>query len=198
MLNSTISSRRLRRCAVRVFVCLLIPCLALDAVPWGALPSKRPKQWLSEFTKRTGLWQGEWAMFAPRPYVNNYWMTADIETADGLRDQWMSPYWPMESSWSKFVNFRHMNFYNRLHLPMNSVARGDFAEYLRNDYRDASGKPQPARSARVYLNGVNMIMPDAEQLPAPEEITWVTFSELAAESPPPVATQFEPEDLWQP
>lgn len=157
----------------------------LDATPHQVLPSERPKQWLNEFTNRTGLWQGVWSMFTPRPVVGNYWFTADIQYDDGRSEEWSSPYWPTESGWTKFQSFRHVNFYNRLNLQRNRPAIPDFANYLLRSAANASDKgSQPAGSQPValtlYANSYCLIYPEDGAILDPEELTWVTQSKQIA------------------
>ncbi|MCR9292350.1 MAG: hypothetical protein NXI32_06495 [bacterium] len=166
------------RGAVRWFVIAFVGVMILDVLPWGILPSDRPKELLCAVTNRGGLWQSQWTMFTPRPSVNHYWLTADVFDASGQAlESWSSPYWPSASLSEKFLKFRYMNYYNRLCLPKNQIATRDFAEYLSRTLgtQDGQQNPQPVH-VELQLNNVQMVPPSDGSLPAAEEINWVVQS----------------------
>lgn len=164
--------------------------MASDVLPWEILPDDRPKERLSAVLNRLGIWQGQWSMFAPNPSVNNYWLTAELQTPDGEKVEWSSPYWPEASTWEKFHGFRSLNYYNRLQLPQYRFAAEDLAAYLRRQMTaehdgalpvdDSNGAAQ--HHLRLFANGLRMVYPTDSSLPPPEEITWVTYSEVIAHS----------------
>lgn len=170
--------------------------MALDAVPWGVMPSDRPKEMLGEFTNRAGIWQGQWMMFAPNPSVNNYWLTADVYNSDGTPQMWSSPYWANAGTVEKFRRFRFLNYYNRLQLPQHQHAAEDFTQFLShsalgepgllNEYLEGGlvlperwGEAEPHRVV-LYANGLRMHSPEDDSMPLKDDITWITFSESIA------------------
>ena len=160
-----------KRAAVRFFALLITFVAVLDVLPRSWTWLSVPKQHLTAWLNHTGLWQGEWPMFAPDPILNNGWFTADIRATDGTVTQWDSPYWFQRSSWDKFVRFRHMDFYNRLPLPANRPAADDFADYLA---RQAS---KPTASVKLYKNHLSIQMPPDGSIPTRDEIVWLFTSE---------------------
>lgn len=160
-----------KRRAVRLFALVAIFVIVLDTLPrnWDWLTS--PKRSVSSVLNRIGLWQGEWPLFAPDPFINNGWFTADVRSGDGTVTQWNSPYWSEFGAWDKFVRFRHVDYFNRLTLRSNAPAADDFADYVAR----TSGKP--VASIRLYKNQVLLQMPDDGSLPPRDEITWIFSSE---------------------
>lgn len=167
---------------VRVFFLALVSIMFVDVFPWGKLSSKAPIQWVHKFVNAAGIWQGQWQMFAPKPSVNNYWMSAQITDSAGQSTDWTSPYWPTIGAWEKFYRFRYMNYYNRISTPLHRHCTPDFARYLAREAAAANGDSPDDYFVNLYANGLNMVDPVDRALPPPEEITWITFSELAARS----------------
>lgn len=183
--SSSVPSDKTRRFCVRVFVALMFFCMSLDTVPWGILPTDRPKDWLKEITMRTGIWQGQWSMFTPGPVVTNFWMTADLPQPDGSTETWSSPYWLDVGTVEKFYRFRYMNYYARLHLNGNRPAANDFARYLLRTRVDESVQSELAaeeRPLQLLSNGLDIVMPSDGSLPPPDELTWLTFSNVIGTS----------------
>lgn len=127
---------------------------------------------LSAALQRVGLSQGEWKMFAPNPVINNGWYSAEIRSLSGEVAHWDSPIWAGKNGWDKFVNFRQMNYYNRLPSPRNSPATFDLADYL------ARKRSYPAASITLYRNQFQINMPEDGSLPSREETIW-TFSTVS-------------------
>jgi hypothetical protein len=162
------------RRAVRCFVLLIIAVMLIDSAPqsWSWLGG--PKRAVSVVLNRIGLWQGEWAMFAPDPVLNNGWFTADIQHTDGTASQLNSPYWIQSSSRDKFLRFRYLNYFNRLPAPYYQSARDDYADYLARKSR------VPVESVKLYHTRVRLIMPEDGSLPKRDEADWMFSSEIVA------------------
>lgn len=181
----------LRRPAVRIFFLVTVSMLSLDALPWGVLPTDRPKELLGELTNRLGLSQGQWMMFAPNPGVNNFWLSATVHDTTGRElESWSSPYWPITSGWEKFYHFRYINFFNQINSVKNRVAAQDLADYLSRTLADSAGDSAQGRVlVELYSNDVQLIRPDEGNLPSPDEITWVSQTTHLASSP-------KSEEMW--
>ncbi len=186
MRGTTIAHRSLRPRMVRSFVLFWGLVLAVETSPWGLGDWDRIKQPLSDALNACGLWQGQWGMFAPNPSVNNWWLTADIET-DAGRESWSSPFWMEVPTIEKFRRFRYLNYYNRIQLIQYRIAAVDFARFLlRNrmvNAYEARPRQQPARRVWLYTNGLELVPPSDGTLPPRNEIVWVSFSRLIAEVP---------------
>lgn len=201
MASSSNNTDKISRRAIRWLVAVLVAVMVLDVIPWGLLPDDRPKEWLNTLIGRAGMWQSQWTMFTPRPQVNHFWMTANIQDASGQRlDDYSSPYWPTVGSWEKFVDFRYVNFFNRLSLPKNRIATHDFAEYLSRSLGAGEGRDPPAPvRVELYLNNVQMDPLSDGELPPKEEIGWIMQSQLLETVDPFVAepdSDFEIDNIW--
>ncbi|MEZ6136484.1 MAG: hypothetical protein R3C53_16435 [Pirellulaceae bacterium] len=81
-----------KRWAIRLFVLTMFGIIAIETLPrrinWSSQPVEfgpvqDAKAMISPFTCQTGLWQGEWPLFAPDPILNNAWLSAEIHDPDG-------------------------------------------------------------------------------------------------------------------
>ena len=167
---------KLRKGLVRVFFLSAIAVMVVDVVPPTFPGMSSPKQYLSSILNRTGLWQGQWVMFSPNPVLNNAYITAEIEDLVGDRKYWDSPDWKKTGSVEKFLRFRHMNFYNRIYLPGNSLAVNDFVNHLvRNDFSLVVEKLKLERTA------MTMVLPEPGTLPSREETIWISTTSFLTE-----------------
>lgn len=188
----------------RWFAVAAMLSIAVDTSPWWE--ALRPlKNCIRPALIWTGLWQGQWPLFAPNPYINNSWISVEfyvdgtnqpLLSADHQPLLWNSPIWSRASVAEKFHRFRHLDFYN--HLPgAPEEVRGDFANYVARvmlgpEYRPlideeagananptADSVPQSAAiELRMFSNRMEIVMPDDGSLPAPDETTWMSVSRL--------------------
>lgn len=166
----------LRRRIIRVFFLAVIAVVVVDIVPPSFPGISVTKQYLSSILNRTGLWQGQWVMFSPNPVLNNAYITAEIEDLVGDRKYWDSPDWKTTGTLDKFLRFRHMNFYNRIYLPGNSLAVKDFMNHLvRNDF------PMVVEKIKLERTAMSMVLPEPGTLPSREETIWISNTSFLAE-----------------
>ncbi len=167
---------KLRKQLVRVFFLIVIAVMAVDIAPPSFPGASLPKRFLSSILNRTGLWQGQWVMFSPNPVLNNAFITAEFEDETGNRKYWDSPDWKRESTLKKFLRFRHINFYNRIYLPGNSLAVKDFVNHLvRSDFPIQTGKLKLERTA------MTMVQPEPGTLPSRDETIWISSTSFLTE-----------------
>ncbi len=172
--NENSTSRR--RKSIRVFFSVAVAVILLDVIPPSWPGVSQPKRWLSSLLNRVGLWQGQWAMFAPNPIINNAYLTAEIEDEVGNQTYWDSPDWKSVGTFGKFYRFRYLNFYNRIYLDSNAPAINDFVDYLA---RTASGSP--VRRLKLVRNAMTMLAPEAGSLPTGDDVIWISRSDLLRE-----------------
>ena len=177
--NSTVP--RGRRAVARVVFLAIVTIAVVDVFPWGKLAESRPIAWTNELANTLGIWQGQWQMFAPNPSVNHYWLSAEIVVPDEAEPiNWTSPYWPSINAAEKFLNFRSLNYYNRVCTRGYRHAAEDLADYLVRQEAKKRNVASDQVKIKLYANGLSMADPPEGEMPEAEEITWVTFSELAA------------------
>ncbi len=176
------TTSRTGRVGVRVFFLALVAVLFVDVFPWGKLSSRAPISWVFKFVNAAGIWQGQWQMFAPKPVVSNYWLTAQIVDSQGHSTDWTSPYWPTIGTSEKFYKFRYMNYYNRISTPVHRHCTPDFARFLAREAAASNGGTLDDYFVKLYVNRLDMVDPVDGGFPPPEEIIWIAFSDLAARS----------------
>lgn len=169
-----------RRWLARSLFLVIGTIVIVDVTPWGGLSSTLPVTATNEAANAMGIWQGQWQMFAPNPSVNHYWLSAEIIAPDGTKEDWASPYWPSISAWEKFLNFRSLNYYNRICTRTYRHAAEDLADFLVREHATKNDLRPEEIKIKLYANGLSMADPPKGEMPPAEEITWVTFSELAA------------------
>lgn len=161
----------------RYFALSIMALIALDAWPvqkWNL----RMKVPVARIMDLIGLRQGSWAMFTPNPVLNNRWISADMQTKDGQTVHWDSPLWSRATGWDKFVQFRHINYYNRIFQSWCMAGARDFIKYLFKTF------DQPLESVQLHINRMDLIMPEDGSLPPRDEAEWRLVSEPWLNEPP--------------
>lgn len=193
-----VEPKSLRRVFIRWFVGAALVAIAVDTAP--AFRFISPLQsFLRPALDLTGLWQGEWPLFAPNPIVNNGWISAEffqqgnsapLLASDGKPLSWNSPIWSECNFVEKFYRFRHVNYFNRVAFRGQNVL-DDLSDYVARkelgpEFRfvetipnegEPEGEPNQGNTRAIELrlskNGLNIALPEDGNLPPPEEITWV-------------------------
>ncbi len=186
----------LRRTCIRCFVALALIVISIDTAPgWSFI--KPLQEYLRPALNLTGLWQGDWPLFAPNPVINNTWISAEFYpvgdpspmlASDGRPLSWNSPIWLEFNSWNKFYRFRHINYFNRAAY-RGDAAIEDLADYvvrteLGPEFHSLDAMPIEKDGAedaspielRLFMNRMQIVLPDDGSLPSPEETTWMSVS----------------------
>jgi hypothetical protein len=174
--ESSNGSPKFRRNAARFVFCTAVVVILLDVIPPTWPWFSRPKFWLSQILNRVGLWQGQWTMFAPDPVLENASLSAEFEIKDQKPETWDSPDWQHVGTFEKFYRFRHMNFYNRVHLDRNRAALNDFSDYLAIHNRSS-----PVLRLKVFRNSMTLLPMEEASIPDREDWTWVSRSDFLTE-----------------
>ncbi len=182
----------LRRICIRCFVAIALVIIATDTAPRWQVVTPLQNQ-LRPVLNLTGLWQGDWPLFAPNPVINNGWISAEFyasgETSPLLDSDnkplgWNSPIWSECTSWNKFYRFRHMNYFNRAAYRGKDVL-DDLSDYIAREKlgsnfhfveaRPNQGGPHDVSLVELRLskNGLQIVLPEDGTLPSPEETTWI-------------------------
>jgi hypothetical protein len=172
----SLGSTESRRKAARLIFCTAVLVILLDILPptWPWL--SRPKHWLSQVLNRVGLWQGQWTMFAPDPVLENALLSVEFKINDQKSEEWNSPDWKHVGILEKFYRFRHVNFFNRIHLDRNRAALNDFSDYLATHDRQAS-----IRSLKIFRNSMTLLPSDNGTIPDRDDWIWVSRSDFLTE-----------------
>lgn len=174
-------SQRLKRRLVRLFFCLFLIALVADASPDELPGAGYAKQLLVPLLNRTGLWQGQWTLFAPNPKINNAWISAEVYAPDGTQSAfWNSTYWSETSTWQRFTGFRHINYNNRIQT-QGKRAADDLADFLARSLITptavATTDRQDTRRLVLSRTELNVVLPDDGTLPNRDETMWISTSQ---------------------
>ena len=183
-----------RRSCIRGFVLMAIIAIAIDTAPeWKFV--KPLQEYLRPILSYAGLWQGDWALFAPNPTVNNGWLSAEFYVqglpklaSNGKPQSWNSPIWSSFSAWTKFYRFRHINYFNRVAYRGKNVI-DDLADFIArtelgpefhftaaNSVDSVNTDDAHAIELRLFKNRLELVLPDDGSLPSPEETIWMSLS----------------------
>ncbi len=181
--------RRLKRWGVRLFFILFLGILVIDTVPGTLVGAPQAKSLLSPWLNRCGLWQGQWTLFAPKPKINNSWLSAEVYAPDGTQQQfWNSTYWAETTTWERFSGFRHINYNNRIQS-QGKLAADDLADYLARELISPAASAvdssvvgpavDQAGAWRLVLSRseLNVVLPDDGTLPTRDETLWISTSQ---------------------
>lgn len=132
-----------KRGLVDGFVVMLLVLFALDTMPCTPQPVR---QLIQPLLNVTGLWQGQWTLFAPVPDSRNHHLRAEIRFADGTQRIWQTPTWRTQSPWQRFIGHRESEFLEKIWEDDNSRAWPAFAQDLvRRERSQMDSPPEPER-----------------------------------------------------
>ena len=154
----------------RIFLLIVMVLITIDVWPvqrWNRIA----KQPVAQSLDMIGLRQGSWAMFTPNPVLNNRWFSAEMTTKDGKITNWDSPLWSRASVWDKFVQFRHVNYYNRVYQPWCLPGAKDYMNYR------ARQSAEELESIQLHQNHLELVMPEDGTLPPRDEAEWRLITE---------------------
>ena len=120
----------LQKRAATAFIVVFVGLGVVDATPVVSPSHARLKNRIDAFMDATGLWQGNWRLFAPMPRKINVYVSARFVSGDVAVD-WHSPRWTQMGFVEKFFHVRHMKFYDAIRLDENRRTWEAFAEYQR-------------------------------------------------------------------
>jgi hypothetical protein len=161
---------------VNVFLALFLPALAIDAFHPINDFHRAVEDKLDTLLDVTGLWQGPWRLYAPDVDRMNLRLAAEIHFVDGEISTWDSPNWVELSPLQKFVEARHVNYFNHVLQRDRQTEWDGLGAYL------ARTVPHPKR-AQVAVEAVVLKLRGAI-IPDPAE--RVVPAEPYAEADPPV------------
>lgn len=123
---SKASKRHLRNGLVLLFVAVMM----IDALPSCHLAHSKLKAELDPALDKAGLWQGTWNLFAPDVNKLNTCVTAEFTTASGRTYLWRSPDPAKMGPWTKFWNFRWLEYYDSIRNDSSEAAWPDLIAWL--------------------------------------------------------------------
>jgi hypothetical protein len=128
-------------------ITFMIVALA-DAFPAASESHRRLLEHLRPLLSATGLYQGDWQLFAPDPDRINTWVEARVIRSDGSSWLWTTPDWLRRSQRERFVEGRHQKLSDALRLDSRRALWPHLADYVA---RIAPPGAAGARPVRVEL-----------------------------------------------
>lgn len=122
--------RRLERTAANALIVSLLGMFAVDALPAATDAHAWLQVRVDPVLDVTGLWQGRWNLFAPKPKMVDVHLTAELTYADGSVHRWRSPDWRALGVLERARLFRHMEYYDTVSSGDNRAAWPALARHL--------------------------------------------------------------------
>lgn len=163
---TTLTRERARRAAIRTFSAAFALLVLIDVIP--VYPSTaslqvQAKNLIDPLLDSTGLWQGEWNLFAPGVDSNNSRIEALVIYSDGSEAEWKSVDWTQMSPWGRLRVYRYLEFLDD--LTRDSAACASFAGYLARSVPAPRGGEAKAVQVRVFEH--------VHEIPPPNPDAWV-------------------------
>ena len=143
-----------RKILVNCFLLVWLMVLFIDAAPQLGQWHLTLRGKLDAYLDVTGLWQGDWSLFAPNPDKINVSITANVTFVDGREVVWRSPDWRSMSAWQRFLSFREAEFIDNVRLDKFVDVWPDLANYLSRTIKhpeDPELKPTMIVLARQWV-----------------------------------------------
>ena len=172
--RSVESRPRMRRVATNLFICVLLFLMVADAMPSFGSFHQRIKEWIDPVLDITGLWQGDWTLFAPEVVKRNARMSAEILCTNGVTLLWNSPMLHELSIPERFLAFRDGEFFDTIRNDSESGAWESMADYLaRTEVALALPDESPV-SIRLYRHWWD-VPPAGSNRPRPPEMRFQIY-----------------------
>ncbi|MEY4484470.1 MAG: hypothetical protein RL693_1922 [Verrucomicrobiota bacterium] len=130
--------------------------MAIDGIPVVHPFHQRLKELTDPFFDMTGLWQGEWSLFAPEPIKVTQRTGVEMIFADGSTSVWESPHWETVGQCERFLGFRKAEFYDAMVTDGNQGAWPCFLDYILGKYGRQEGSRKEVVKARL-IRHIRMI-----------------------------------------
>lgn len=143
---------------------IIIPMMIVwlvDALPCYTLLHGKLKNRLDPLLDKTGLWQGDWQLFAPVPDHINTRLSVHIDYEDEPSVSWYQPDWSSMSGPQKSLWFRRMAFLDAIRLDRNSSAWKSFCCAIVRQVGSENADPRK----------VTLIVRE-QVIPAPDKFWW--------------------------
>ncbi|MFK7770110.1 MAG: hypothetical protein AB8B55_23070 [Mariniblastus sp.] len=118
------------------------------------------KDGLDPYLDATGLWQGDWRLFAPSPDKINASVTAEVAFEDGKIVLVKTPNWREISAWERFVKFREAEFVDGVRNDNNRAIWPTYADYLRRTVKHPTDEKQRVTEVLLSRRWANIAPPD--------------------------------------
>lgn len=161
------------RLLANLFIAIMLVIMLLDGMPSTGAHHDRAKNWLDPWLDATGLWQGQWALFAPEVLKRNARVSAALEDSSGFTLRWQSPAFQDLSVIGRFRAFREGEFFDNIRNNDYSGAWESVADYLARTEFPAGVSGQTLVRVRLRRHWWDIPPPGKGMLPPEEQ--WNQF-----------------------
>lgn len=169
---------------VNVFLAVFLVVMAVDVFVPASEANDGPKDKLNTVLVVTGLWQGPWRLYAPNVMKDNLRLRAEIVFADQAVATWDSPDWSKHSVLRRFIEVRHINYFNAILLAGREVAWDALCIYLARTVPHPEGKAVAVAGVRLLLRGATIPSPADKPVPAGPYLEFDDWQVIWPRSPP--------------
>lgn len=167
----------MKRVATNLFVSVLLFLFVADAIPSYSAFQDRLKAWIDPALDVTGLWQGEWALFAPAVIKRNVRMSAEIGCSNGKILVWKSPALHKLSVPERFLAFREGEYFDSIRNDSEAGAWEGLADYLVRTEIASQAPGERAGWVRLLRHWRDVPPPGTGVVEA-EEITYEIYRKI--------------------
>ncbi len=159
--------------------------MLIDAFPQTTLLHARLANAIDPILDKTGLWQGNWMLFAPSPDNVNVRIGAKITWDNNVETEWRQPNWHSMSPWEKTLRFREMEYFDKLWVVReDSSVWKAFCSYLvrqqeaeaainSNTLIDSNGRAPEERAKVIKVK----LFQDRDLIPPPSKAVRKAYAE---------------------
>ena len=163
-----------RRLATNLFIAGLLCVLVTDALPPLGAFHRRLKDWIDPLMDVTGLWQGDWELFAPDVIKRSARMSAEIRCTNDVTLVWQSPLLHTLPIAERFLRFRDGEFFDTIRNDDQAGAWGSLADYLTRTEVARLAPGERAVSIRLWRHWWDVPPPGAA-VPLPAEERFAIY-----------------------
>jgi len=164
-----------QRLIANVFIAGLLFLLVTDALPPLGSYHQRLKDWIDPLMDVSGLWQGDWELFAPDVIKRSARMSAEIRCTNGVTLVWQSPLLHTLPIAERFLRFRDGEFFDTIRNDDQSGGWESLADYLARTEVTRLAPGERALSIRLWRHWWD-VPPPGSRLPQPPEERFAIYS----------------------
>lgn len=167
----------MKRIATNLFICALLFLFIVDAIPSFGAFQQRLKNWMDPALDISGLWQGEWTLFAPAVIKRNARMSAEIGCSNGKILVWNSPALHKLPIPERFLAFREGEYFETIRNDSEAGAWESLADYLARTEVALQAPGERAGWIRLIRHWWD-VPPPGSGLPRPPEREYEIYRKL--------------------
>ena len=169
-------TQMLKKVLINCFLVAWLLIMIIDPTPQVGQLHGKLKEAIDPYLDATGLWQGNWRLFAPSPDKTNASVTAEVAFEDGKVVLLRTPKWREISAWERLVRFRQAEFIDSIRLDSNRFIWPNYAEYLRRTVKHPTDENLRVKEVLLSRRWVDFAPPTEAKLKEFPETPMMTGS----------------------